>query len=112
MPSPTPKGRGGHGCLCFHPRGAQSASPFSEIPQSGRVVRRVYGQRRIRHVTKPSYQIDEGYFVKLKTLTKHLTEMSHDVHQWGAIAVPGTYRRGSGNPESYALIGYSNPEPP
>jgi hypothetical protein len=55
-------------------------------------------------VTKPSYQIDEGYFVELTTLAKHLTEMSHDVHQWGAIAVAGTYRRGNGSPESYALI--------
>jgi hypothetical protein len=63
-------------------------------------------------VTKPSYELDEGYFVKLKTLAKHLTEMSHDVHQWGTIAVPETYRRANGNPESYALVGYSNPEPP
>jgi hypothetical protein len=63
-------------------------------------------------VTRPSYQIDEGYFVELKTLAKHLTEMSHDAHQWGAIPIPGTYRRGNGSPESYALIAYSNPEPP
>jgi hypothetical protein len=63
-------------------------------------------------MTHYSYELDEGYFASLKVLTRHLTAMSHDVHQWGVVTVPGIFPTPEGGPRSYALIGYSNPDPP
>jgi hypothetical protein len=62
-------------------------------------------------MTDYSYELDEGYFASLKMLTQHLAAMSHGVHQWGVVAVPGIFPSAEGRPRSYALIGYSNPDP-
>jgi hypothetical protein len=62
-------------------------------------------------MTHYSYELDEGYFASLKALARHLAAMSHDVHQWGVVTVPGIFPSAEGSPRSYALIGYSNPDP-
>jgi hypothetical protein len=62
-------------------------------------------------MTHYSYELDEGYFASLQALSWHLTAISHNVHQWGVIAVPGILTSAEGDPRSYALIGYSNPGP-
>jgi hypothetical protein len=59
-------------------------------------------------MTHYSYELDEGYFASLKVLTQHLAAMSHGVHQWGIVTVPGICPSAEGRPRSYALIGYSN----
>ena len=41
-------------------------------------------------MTHYNFELDQGYFVSLKVLTQHLTDMSHDIHKWGVIAVPGS----------------------
>ena len=62
-------------------------------------------------MTNYSYELDEGYFASLKRLTQHLAAMSHGNHQWGVVTVPGIFPSADGRPRSYALIGYSNPDP-
>ena len=61
-------------------------------------------------MTRYSFELDEGYFASLKVLTQHLAAMSHEVHQWGIVPVPGVFPCTQGRPRSYALIGYSNPD--
>jgi hypothetical protein len=58
-----------------------------------------------------SYELKDGYFVLLETLNQHLSEMSNDVHQWAAVAIPGIFPCDEGRPRSFVLIGYSTADP-
>jgi hypothetical protein len=60
---------------------------------------------------KTSYELNGGHFILLETLRKELSYMSHDAHQWASMIVPGTFPDHEGRPQSFALIGYSNPDP-
>lgn len=45
----------------------------------------------------------------LAAFALHLKDMSHDDHQWAIVPIPGIFYSSSGEPRSFALLGYSNP---
>jgi hypothetical protein len=58
-----------------------------------------------------SYELYGGYFILMDSLRKELAYMSDDLHQWAAVTIPGTFPDREGRSQSFALIGYSNPDP-
>ena len=60
-------------------------------------------------MTSYSYELNSGYFISLAAFALHLKDMSHDDHQWAIVPIPGIFHSSSGEPRSFALLGYSNP---
>ncbi len=60
-------------------------------------------------MTSYSYELNSGYFISLAAFALHLKDMSHDDHQWAIVTIPGIFYSSSGEPRSFALLGYSNP---
>ena len=58
-----------------------------------------------------SFELDAGFLVSLVSLRPGLERMSRTTHQWAVVTVPGIFLLRGGEPRSYVLVGYSNPEP-
>jgi hypothetical protein len=57
-----------------------------------------------------SYELDSGFLVSLAALRRGLKRMNRSTHQWAVVTVPGIFLLRDGEPRSYVLVGYSNPE--
>ena len=58
-----------------------------------------------------SYESGFGYQVSLCALELHLRALSYDKHQWGVVPVPESFTHIGDGPRSFAIVGYSNPNP-
>jgi hypothetical protein len=61
-------------------------------------------------MTNHIFEMKCGFFACLSTLNKRLGEMSHGTHQWMSLIVPDVFLSSEGEPRSYVIIGYSNPD--
>jgi hypothetical protein len=61
-------------------------------------------------MTNHIYEMKCGFFACLSTLNKRLGEMSHGAYQWMSVIVPEVFLSSEGEPLSYVIIGYSNPD--
>jgi hypothetical protein len=56
------------------------------------------------------YEMKCGFFACLSTLNQRLAEMSLCAHQWMSLIVPDVFLSVEGEPRSYVIVGYSNPD--
>jgi hypothetical protein len=61
-------------------------------------------------MTTHPYEMKCGFFARLTTLNKHLEGMSHGAHQWMSLIVPDVFLSSEGEPRSYVIVGFSNPD--
>jgi hypothetical protein len=92
-----------NGVEIFSPRGQLVEVEIGELDSNDWCVSLVRKYSRGKRSFCATYSV--------KVLSQHLAAMSHGLHQWGVVPVPGIFPSAEGSPRSYALIGYSNPDP-
>src|SRR5258708_23157550 len=61
-------------------------------------------------MTNYPYEMKCGFFACLATLNELLDGMSHGTSQWMSVVVPEVFVSSEGEPRSYVIVGFSNPD--